>query len=405
MTALQGKTLYFDCFAGIAGDMIVGALVDAGVPEIVVREALSGVELGGVEIQFDRVKRGALVGTKFRVKIHHDHVHDPVHEHRHYSEIRTLIQRARLSDSVKARALDFFARIARVEAKLHGVSEEEVAFHEIGAIDSIVDFVATAAALDWLRPTHVVARRVPLGSGSVSTAHGMLPVPAPATLELLRNVPVEAGGIENELTTPTGAAILAATACAYGPLPPLAVATVGWGAGDRELPDRPNLLRVVIGDAGAVSVDEEQLLVMEANLDDLSPELVAPLVAELLDAGARDAWLTPVVMKKGRPGFVLSALARPEQRTVVESLLFRESSTIGIRTFPVSRVALERRQVSVETIYGPLDLKVAFRPGVPDETLNVAPEFESCHRTATALKVPLKRVYAEAIASYFRTRG
>ncbi len=425
----RGTTLYLDCFAGIAGDMTVAALVDLGVPESVVREALAALPLGGYSIAFERVKRGALAGLKFRVVVdgeaghahahahahgdsHHRHGEQGIaHSHRHYREIRAMLVGAAIGDGVRGRALAMFDRIARVEAKLHGVSVEEVAFHEVGAIDSIVDIVATAAALDWLAPARVIARRVPLGRGTVHTAHGLLPVPAPATLELLDGAEVEDGGAEVELTTPTGAAIVAATVERFGALPPLTVAAVGWGAGDRELPDRPNLLRAIAGRsaveqpafAGLAETEVEagageRAVVIEANLDDLTPELAAPLIEALLAAGARDAWLAPVVMKKGRPGLLVGALADPERRAAVEAALFRDSSTIGVRAHAVERTVLPRRIVEVETPFGRVPVKVAGG----GEAINAAPEFEACRALACQHGVPTKRVWAEAIAAFYR---
>ncbi|HEX2573015.1 MAG TPA: nickel pincer cofactor biosynthesis protein LarC [Polyangia bacterium] len=453
---LRGGTLYFDCASGIAGDMTVGALVDLGVPEAVIREALEALPLRGYRVEFARVMRGGLAGTKFRVHIdaaaehaleaapahahaghehqdHHEHEghahhgaahpdHDPHgpgasaahhhgygvgghaedsgHRHTHYGAIRQMLLAAPLGAGVRARALAMFDRLAEVEARLHGVSVEEVAFHEVGAVDSIVDVVGAAAALDWLRPARVVARRVPLGRGFIQTAHGRLPVPAPATLELLRGVPVEEGGIDGELTTPTGAAVLAATVGQYGSLPPLTVAGVGWGAGDRDLPGRPNLLRVVAGAPEVQDAGEAGgYLVIEANIDDMQPELLPPLLEALLAAGARDAWFVPVLMKKGRPGYVVAAVVEEAQRQAVEQALLTESTTIGLRRHAVARTMLPRHIIEVDTEFGRIPIKVA---GEAERWLNAAPEFEACRRIAAERGVPLKRVYAAATAAFWR---
>lgn len=428
---LRGGVLHFDCAAGIAGDMTVGALVDLGVPEQVVREALSALPLSGYRVGFERVRRGALEGTKFRVEIeggheapphhhdehahhheherrHHEHHHERHHEHRHehghrhYAEIRRMLLDAPLAEGVRRRALTIFDRIAQVEARLHGTTVDDVAFHEVGAIDSIVDIVGAAAALEWLRPVRITSRPVALGHGSVQTAHGLLPVPAPATLELLAGAAVEDGGLDCELTTPTGAAILATSASSYGALPAMRVAGVGWGAGERELPDRPNLLRVVVGrpldEASAQDDPVESCVVIEANVDDMTPELVAPLIGELLAAGARDAWVQPVLMKKGRPGYVVSALASPEALPSVERALFRGSTTIGARRHVVRRTVLPRRSVVVETPFGAVSVKVA---GAGEDE-NAAPELEDCARLARERDVPLRRVHAEALAAFYR---
>jgi uncharacterized protein (TIGR00299 family) protein len=412
---LHGATLYIDCYAGVAGDMVVGALVDLGVPEAVVRGAVAGLGISGVALALKRVRRGALFGTKLTVEVgeqqeEHDHghgegephEHEHVHgSHRHWKEIRALIERATIDPGIKRRAIAMFERIAHVEAHLHGVSVDEVAFHEVGAVDSIVDLVATAAALDWLKPARVVSRRVPLGHGTVETAHGRLPVPAPATLELLAGAEVEEGGCPAacELTTPTGAAIVAANAAAYGALPPLEVLAVGWGAGERELPDRPNLLRVVAGRA-RVETAREQAVVIEANVDDLTPELAAPLIEALLAAGARDAWLAPALMKKGRPALIVGAVCEPDRRSVLADLLFRESSTIGVRWHAVERAVLERRTVEVETRWGKVALKVS---GPADAPLNASPEYEACRTLARAHGIATKQVYAEALAAYYKS--
>lgn len=454
-SALRGGVLHFDCAAGIAGDMTVGALVDLGVPESVVREALAALPLSGYRVGFERVRRGALVGTQFRVVIdgahddhphhdehHHDEHHHPAphqhahvheeqprhahqheqphaalhhehppaqhahahhgdHAHRHYAEIRRMLLDAPLAEGVRRRALTIFDRIAQVEARLHGTTVGEVAFHEVGAIDSIVDIVGAAAAIEWLAPVRITSRPVALGHGSVRTAHGLLPLPAPATLELLAGAAVEDGDIDFELTTPTGAAILAASVSSYGALPAMMVAGVGWGAGERELPDRPNLLRVVVGrplDEDRADDAGERCVVVEANVDDMTPELVAPLIGELLAAGARDAWVQPVLMKKGRPGYVVSALATHAVLSLVERALFRGSTTIGARRYVVSRTVLPRRMVVVETPFGAVSVKVA---GTGEDE-NAAPELEDCARLACDRGVPLRRVHAEALAAYYR---
>jgi uncharacterized protein (TIGR00299 family) protein len=422
--AIRGGLLHLDCAAGIAGDMAVGALVDLGVPESVVRDALAALPLDGYRVRFSRVRRGALMGTRFAVEVdaasgggHHGHQggaaasphHHPEqpaaasgHAHRHYAAIRSLIEGSALAGPVRARAVAIFDHIAAVEARLHGVTVDAVAFHEVGAVDSIVDIVATAAALDFLAPLRVTAGTVPLGHGTIDTAHGRLPLPSPATLELLAGAPVEDGGSPFELTTPTGAAILAASVQAFGTLPAMEVAAVGWGAGSRELPDRPNLLRAIVGrplDHSGVAPGE-LCLVIEANLDDMSPELLAPLIGDLLAAGARDAWVTATVMKKGRPGWVVSALCDPPARAAVEQAFFAGSSTIGVRRHPVERTVLPRRVVEVQTPFGAVRVKVS--GSGPSE--NAAPEMDDCARLAAAHGVPRRRVHAEALAAWLRDR-
>jgi pyridinium-3,5-bisthiocarboxylic acid mononucleotide nickel chelatase len=340
---------------------------------------------------------------------HHHHAdaaaHDPRHSHdagethgrhahRHYRDIRVMLEQ-HLGGDTLTRALAIFDRIAVVEARLHGVTVQDVAFHEVGAVDSIVDIVGAAAALAWLRPTRITSRRVPLGGGTVDTAHGRLPVPAPATLELLAGAEVEAGG-DSELTTPTGAGILAASAEAFGPLPAMRVVAVGWGAGDRQLADRPNLLRVVAGVRDSATTDE--IVVVEANIDDMNPELCEPLLEALFAAGAVDAWFTPIIMKKSRPALMVAALAPAAMRDAVAQALLRESTTIGVRFSVMTRTVLPRRLVSVDTPWGAISVKVAG----DGDAVNAAPEYEDCRRAAAAAGVPVKRVYLAALAAFFR---
>jgi hypothetical protein len=397
---MKGLALHFDCFAGIAGDMALGAFLDLGVPEDVILGELGKLPMHEWKLTHERVKRGALMGTKIHVQVGghvhvHGHVHDHDHDHRHYREIRGMLQG--LDGEVKGRAIAIFDRIAAVEARLHGVSVEDVAFHEVGAIDSIVDIVGAAAALAWLEPSRITARRVPLGGGTVKTAHGVLPVPAPATLELLKGAEVEAGG-DHELTTPTGAAILAASVSAYCELPPMTIAGVGWGAGDRHLHDRPNLLRVVVGQPAERVVVQESLSVIEANLDDMNPELSEPLMEALFAAGALDVWFAPIVMKKGRPALLVGALCEQAKRDQVVRACLRESSTIGVRHYAVERSVLARRFVEVETPFGKIPIKVA---GEGAEVWNAAPEYEACRRAAAEHGVPVKQVYAAALSAFF----
>jgi hypothetical protein len=400
---LRGAELYFDCFSGIAGDMTLGALLDLGVPEAAVRGELDKLPVRNYRLTTERVKRGALVGTKIQVIVdehdhahHHDHDHAH-HPHTHYRDIKAMLEQ-HLGGDVRARALAIFERIAVVEARLHGVAVAEVAFHEVGAVDSIVDIVGAAAALAWLRPARVTSRRVPLGGGTVDTAHGRLPVPAPATLELLAGAEVEAGG-DSELTTPTGAGILAASVSAYGAMPSLRVVGVGWGAGDRELGDRPNLLRVVAGIAsGAAASSTDEVAVVEANIDDMNPELCEPLLEALFAAGAVDAWFTPIIMKKSRPALTVAALCPPALRDAVAGALLRESTTIGVRFSSHARMVLPRRTVEVDTPWGKVPVKVAGE----GENVNAAPEYEACRAVAVAAGVPVKRVYLAALAAFFR---
>jgi hypothetical protein len=400
MSAIKGCALHFDCFSGVAGDMTIAALIDLGVPEEVVRDAVAQLPIDRYEIAISQAKRGALVGTKFDVHVDdHDHDHGG-HAHRHWREIRAMLEK-HLEGETRFRAISMFEYIATVEARMHGVTIDDVAFHEVGAIDSIVDIVGTAAALTWLAPARITSRRVPLGGGSVKTAHGTLPVPAPATLALLAGADVETGG-DVELTTPTGAAILAANVTEYGTLPPMTVVAVGLGAGTRELGDRPNLLRLVAGrpiGGERAAATEGELCVIETNLDDMPPELCEPLSEALFAAGALDVWFTPIMMKKGRPAFTVSALAPLDDREAVSRACLRESTTLGVRHYPVTRTVLARRFVEVDTPYGKVPVKVG---GEGDEILTASPEYEVCRRLAREADVPVKQVYAAALAAFYR---
>jgi hypothetical protein len=412
---LRGSELYFDCFSGIAGDMTLGALFDLGVPEDAVRGELAKLPVENYRLTRERVRRGALVGTKIHVLVddeHHDHAHDDHahhdprhshaahHHHTHYRDIKAMLEK-HLGGDVRKRSLAIFDRIAVVEARLHGVTVDEVAFHEVGAVDSIVDIVGAAAALAWLAPSKINSRRVPLGGGTVDTAHGRLPVPAPATLELLAGAEVEAGG-DTELTTPTGAGILAASVSAYGVMPAMRVLGVGWGAGDRELPDqsgRPNLLRIVAGVRPELAdAAHDEVAAVEANIDDMNPELCEPLLEALFAAGAVDAWFTPIVMKKSRPALTVAALCPPSARDAVAAAILRESTTIGVRFSTWQRTILPRHLVEVDTPWGKVPVKVAG----DGDAANAAPEYEACRKLAASAGVPVKRVYLAALAAYFR---
>jgi uncharacterized protein (TIGR00299 family) protein len=412
---IQGLHLHLDCPSGVAGDMMLGALLDLGVPLAIVEATLARLPVRGYRITVEKTLRGGLAGTDLKVPIHgpaedhahahdhdhaHEHSHGPIgHAHRHYREIREMLE-AHLEPAVKKLALDMFGRLARAEAKLHGTSLDEVAFHEVGAIDSIVDVVGTAAALVWLAPTSVSATPVPLGHGTVTCAHGILPVPSPATLEIVKEagVPVIDGGVAMELCTPTGAAIVASVVEHFGPMPAMTVSAVGYGAGDCELADRPNLLRAVVGHT--TPAPAETLVRLEANLDDMNPELCEHVADRLFAAGALDVWWTPVTMKKSRPAFVLTVLASASRLDSIADLVLTETTTLGVRHDVVDRRVLDRRVDRVDTPYGNIAVKVGLLSG---RVVNVAPEYESCRKAATDRGVPLKEVYAAAAAAHLAT--
>lgn len=425
------RVLYFDAFAGVSGDMTVGALLDLGLELERLRAELALLPLHGYTLHAAPRLVHGIRAMKFDVvpdtpgheahahheheahghephHRHHDphhghapHGHDPhahqhgAHAHRAWADIRAMLTGSALAPAVKERALAIFARLAEAEGTVHGVAPDAVAFHEVGAVDSIVDIVGTAIGLVALGVEQVYVSPLPLGSGLVHAQHGVIPVPGPATVELLRGFATRIGDGTGELVTPTGAAIVAALAAPNTPVPPLRVAAIGYGAGTRPQPDRPNLLRLLLGEA-APALAADELVEIAATIDDASPELYAHALAAIFAAGARDAWLVAAQLKKQRPGVVLYALADPPARDAVAAAILRETTAIGLRFHAVQRTVLPREVVSVETPYGPVRVKIAV---APDGTRNVAPEYEDCRRAAEAHGVALKLVYQAAIAA------
>jgi uncharacterized protein (TIGR00299 family) protein len=392
---------YLDCFAGIAGDMTLGALLDAGGDLDELRAGLAGLPVGPFRLEVEAVERGGIGATQVTVRPQGPARDEP--PLRTWSELRGALEGAGLPDPVRARALAVLTRLAEAEGRVHRVPPEEVRFHELGVLDTVVDVVGVALLLHQLGVEEVWASPVALGSGTVGSAHGRLPVPGPAVLELLRGVPVRGGGVAAELTTPTGAALLAATASGYGDLPELRVAAVGYGAGARRHAELPNLLRVVLGERAAAAAGAgDQATVLEANLDDLTPELAAWALERLLAAGAADAWITPIHMKKGRPGVTLSALCRPGSEAALRALLWRETSTLGVRALRVDKWTLDRELVEVDVPGGRVRVKLAVHDG---EVVNLAPEYADCAAVAAATGTPLKQVMAAAQAAALPLAG
>ncbi|HVD13425.1 MAG TPA: nickel pincer cofactor biosynthesis protein LarC [Actinomycetota bacterium] len=380
---------YFDCFAGIAGDMALGALLDAGGDLKALRAGLRGLDLEPFELEVESVERGGIGATHVTVRTSPGAA-------RTWGDVRELLGSATLPEPARARALATFALLAEAEGRVHRVPPEQVHFHEVGAVDALVDVVGTALLLHDLGVREAWASPVATGSGRTGSAHGPLPVPAPAVLELLRGAPVH-GGPAVELTTPTGAAILAAGVARFGELPPMRVVSVGYGAGSRQHDEMPNVLRVILGervedDAGA----GDGALVLETNLDDLVPELAPWVVDRLFAAGASDVWITPVQMKKGRPAITLSALCPPGTDARVRAVLWRETSTLGVRGTPVRKWMLERKLVEVALLGGTVRVKLGLEGG---QVVNVAPEFDDCARLASESGRPLKEVMARAQAA------
>jgi uncharacterized protein (TIGR00299 family) protein len=395
------KILYFDCFAGAAGDMILGALLDAGLPFEALREALGSLAVEGYDLAADRVLKAGLTATKFRV-LEHEGVpagstRGPSgHAHYHLRDIRAAIDRSALSTSGKARATRMFTRLAEAEAAIHGTTLERVHLHEVGALDSIIDIVGAVFALEWFGADRIVVSPLNTGSGMVKTAHGVFPVPAPATLRVLGDAPVYSNGTPLELLTPTGALVLTEYASSYGPVPAMRIARVGYGAGDRDLPDTPNVVRVLVGEGDAAQ-SAMAVTVLSCEIDDMSPQLFGALMDRTYAAGALDVFYQPVQMKKNRPGTLMTVVCRPQDRRGLSDLVFRETTTIGIRVQEMRRDCLDRAHVSVATPWGEVRIKVARRDG---RVLNAQPEFDDVARVAAAHDVPVKTVHAHALKAW-----
>jgi hypothetical protein len=387
---------YFDCIAGISGDMTLGALVDAGADFEAIREHLAELPLEPFDVEIEESETGGLHGRRVVVRTADASVI------RTYASIRTLLDDAGLPSPAASLAQRIFRRLAEAEAIVHRKEVDLVTFHEIGAVDSIVDIAGSALALTMLRVHRVFASPVPTGMGMTRTEHGAMPIPAPAVVELLRGAPLYSRGVPFELATPTGAAILAATVEGYGEIPAMRIASVGYGAGTHDL-GFPNLLRVLIGEevrgrAGAQDRPEASAgtaeVVLETNVDDRPAEVIAYVVEQLLGAGAQDAWAVPIVMKKGRPAVTVSVLCSPERADAMRRILFRETGTLGVRATPVVKTALERSTTKVETRFGPVAVKVGLLEG---RAVSIAPEFDDCARVAREAGVPLQEVHDEAL--------
>ena len=410
------RILYLDCFSGISGDMAVGALRDLGVEENVFLDALASLGLGDeIHAHFSRGSKQNISGVKFEVHapshahvhahVHahdhaHDHDHDHAHDHAHgrnYREIRALLESSSLVPEVKSRALAVFHRIAVAEGKIHGISVEDVGFHEVGAADSIADIVAACAGIHALGPLRVEASVLVEGMGWIDCAHGRFPIPSPATLEILSGIPLRQMPEENEFITPTGAALLAEFCERFGPMAEMTPVKTGYGLGTRDTPPRPNVLRAILGETGGPDACEsDEISQIETNLDDITPELAAAAMQRLFRAGALDVFFTSAQMKKNRPGFVLTVLCHPDKTDVLARILFTETSAFGLRIHALRRRKLRREFRSVETPYGPVRIKLGFLGG---DLVQSAPEFESCRSVAEAAEVSVRDVHLAALTA------
>ena len=403
------RILYFDCFSGASGDMVLGALIDAGVPLDDVRRALGSLAIAPGAVWTEQVSRAGIRATRFCVRgedaAHHHHhdvaTHTHAHEGRHHAhrnlaEINGLIDASSLTAVGKGRAKELFKQLGTAEAAIHGIALDQVHLHEVGALDSIIDIVGTVYAVESLGVGRVMASPLNVGSGTVKSAHGLYPVPAPATVTLLHGAPIYSGPQKAEMVTPTGALLVAGYASEFGTIPSMRLSAVGYGAGSRDFPDTPNVLRVLIGEADAKAASAD-VVVIEADIDDMNPQIFGVVMDTLLEQGALEVYYTPIQMKKNRPGILLTVIAPPAARDRLTATVFRETTTIGVRYREMARECLDREVVPVETSLGTIRVKVARRNG---QMFNASPEFDDCARIARERNVPVKEVQALAIKAF-----
>lgn len=381
---------YFDCFAGASGDMVLGALIHAGLPVEALRDTLAGLDLRGWELRTEPVITQGFAATRVQV-ITRDDV-----QSRSYVELDSMIASSRLPPPIKADSARILRHLAEVEARLHQEKIEEIHLHELGGMDTLIDIVGTVAGLSLLEIEQIFVSALPMGRGAINTRHGLLPLPAPAVAELARGVPIRAVDLQSELVTPTGAAILTTLADGYDTFPPMYLTRVGYGAGAREL-TIPNILRVFVG---AIEPEQdttlETLVVLETNIDDMNPQIYEYVFAKLFEAGALDVWMTPIQMKKNRMGALLSVLSRPRETDALSQILFAETTTLGVRQYQVQRSALAREMIRVETPFGQVAVKVARLNG---RKVRATPEYEECRQLAEKQHVPLLEIYHAAESS------
>ncbi|PSH04501.1 MAG: TIGR00299 family protein [Acidobacteria bacterium] len=437
------RIAYLDCFSGISGDMFLGAAVDAGVPLEKLQTVARALDIEA-ELVSRRVERGGIAATKVDVLIHgrpdqqpvegehthvpghhhhgHQHAHDHGHHHHHHAhshepahankkhahihrglkEIREIIARAPITPAAQTFALRTFELLAQAEAKIHNRDAESIHFHEVGSEDAIVDIICSAVAIEALAADAWYCSALNVGGGTVRCAHGVLPVPAPATAELLQGAPVFSSGVQKELLTPTGAAILRALNVRFDPLPPMTLSATGYGAGNQDFPGSANVVRLILGESARADSDANTVTVIEANLDDMNPQLFSYVQQKLLDAGALDAFGVPVQMKKGRPGIIMTVLAEPAHAELLTSILLTETTTLGVRMRQEQRRVLDREHVTVQSFWGPIRVKLGRLQG---QVVNCAPEFEDCRKIAESTGVPLKTVLQEALRLYLASPG
>lgn len=376
------KVAHFDCFSGISGDMVLGAVIDAGVPADSIRAVLDSLNLP-IKLEVERVIRCGFAATKATIEAADQE------DYRFLPDVEAILARGALTPRQRELAIGIFRKIAAAEAAVHGMPIERVHFHEVGALDSIADIVGAAVGLDRLGVERFTSSPVPTGTGTVKAAHGIMPVPTPGTLELLKGAPLAASRVEFELTTPTGAAILTSVVTEYTTTPAMTIERVGHGAGTKDFLDRPNILRLMVGTIEKAEGETDTVIVLETNLDDVAPEIIGFCTERLFAAGALDVFVVQGQMKKGRPGFLVSVICEPEKAADLEAVLFRETATFGIRRHTAERSKLSREAITIETPWGPVRAKRGRRSGFEI----ITPEYEDCARVAREHNVPLREVY------------
>jgi uncharacterized protein (TIGR00299 family) protein len=383
------KIAYLDCFSGVSGDMFAGSLLDAGVPIEKLEGIISGLKLEGYKISARKEGRNNIFGTKFSVFLQEED-----QKARRLKEIKEILKSSSLPSSVVERCILIFEKLARTEGEIHNISPHEVHFHELGAVDSIIDIVSAVVGIHLLGIEKLFVSRIPVGTGIIESAHGKIPVPSPATMALLKHIPIYYSGLDVEMVTPTGAALITSLCSSFGPMPPMTVDRVGYGVGSRTLVDRPNLLRILIGN----DVDKqrtETVVVLESNLDDMNPELLGYLMDSLFDAGAKDVSFSPIQMKKNRPAIQLQVVGEPADKERLTAIIFRESTTLGVRFSYSQRAVLQRGELMVDSPWGKMRVKEVINQ---DGTKILLPEYEECRRIAKKNNLALRDVYAWAAA-------
>lgn len=391
------KVAYFDCFSGISGDMTLGVLVDLGLKPEVLKDELLKLNLDGYKISFNKVQKHSITGTKVDIELdNHDHHHEHNHHGRHLSDIIKLISESQLNQDVKDMAEKIFTRLGEAEAKVHNVDIEKIHFHEVGAVDSILDIVGSAIGINALGIDKIYSSPLPLGQGFVKSSHGVIPVPAPATVELLRGIPAKRTEISAELVTPTGAAIISTITDSFGPIPDMTIENIGYGAGTKDFTEQPNLLRVIIGTSKDV-YESDVINVVETNIDDMSPQVYDLLMDKLFSIGALDVFLTPILMKKNRPAIKLTVLVESTKLQEACACILSETTTMGVRIYEANRKKLAREMTEIETEYGKVNVKLG---KIGDEVIKIIPEYDNCKQLAEKNNVPIMKVHQAVLTAF-----